>query len=121
MEEGSALPAAGVAALRHLPREPVLYRNTNPDRSEAGTRTSMEAASLTCRQGCPWLDPRLCESRECGAEMGRPTSHKIVGRIEYCEFGHSGDPFPLELRCLRLNDVTLQVGELVVQGVKPKG
>jgi hypothetical protein len=51
----------------------------------------------------------------------RPSRHQITGRIENREFGHSRDAFPIEIRCLGLNDVTLQDGEPVVWGVKPEG
>jgi len=53
--------------------------------------------------------------------MSRPPRHKITGRIEHREFGHSRDAFPIEICCLGLHDVTLQDGELVVWGVKPDG
>ena len=53
--------------------------------------------------------------------MSRPPRHKIAGRIEHREFGHPRDAFPVEIRCLGLNNVTLQDGEPVVWGVKPEG
>jgi hypothetical protein len=46
--------------------------------------------------------------------MSRPPRHKIAGRIKDREFGYSRNAFSVKIRCLGLNDITLQDGEPVV-------